>query len=330
MKIRAIFLSLLLMLFACTSVFAAAGGYEIKSNSGTEWLTNIIGEMVVVSYNTVGGSDRFATDNVQDLSVAAIHGFDPRWEQIPTLGIEPEWETATYNYQFMNVGNKPSSYFTVTHSVTFRENDPSVWDIQLLDENFNPTDSIILSLEEESPVLSLAVRGLADVLPGDYAVISFNIICDEQPTANPYVGDNAITYGGYGDQEHITTTTILIARIVMTKNVSVESPPEYQANGGSATAAVPGARLTYSVIWENIGSLPAMDIKFFDDLPDAYTTLTDNVTTVAINAIGGEVSYNVSGVYQIAPDPAALDFRVAYDKIPIAATGNFTYQVIIK
>jgi uncharacterized repeat protein (TIGR01451 family) len=312
------------------SVHAAVGGfYLITSNVGTVSGDAIFNYEVVVDYKTTGLKDKQATDNLDtEISVQEIFGFDPRVEQVPTAGIDPDvGEAGKFYYDFRNVGNDNTT-FTVSWNMI--ANNPAVaslpshWAIAVNTEN------LTIPYRGSSGAIVLTVSGNPGVLPGDYAVVTFSITCDDDPNANAYQGDNAATYGGYGYWEQTTTTTILVARIAMTKNVVVMAPTLNGYTYGNQDDAVPGAMLLYTISWENVGSIKAEDILFSDDLPDTYTNLSGNVVTAGIGSGPGTVSYNYKGTYQLTSTADALDFTVGYDEIAVDATGNITYRVIIK
>jgi uncharacterized repeat protein (TIGR01451 family) len=116
----------------------------------------------------------------------------------------------------------------------------------------------------------------------------------------------------------------------MTKNVTITSPT---SNGydGADDDAVPGAILTYTIDWKNVGSIAATTVNFKDELPDTYTNLSGNVIEDSAQGILNTINYLESGTWFPAPAPSnSEEISVNYDLIPVDATGNLTYRVIIK
>jgi uncharacterized repeat protein (TIGR01451 family) len=99
-----------------------------------------------------------------------------------------------------------------------------------------------------------------------------------------YTGGNKFEYGGTSEAFDDATYTISAPSVEVTRTSNVDSPEEYQANGGATTDPVPGAVITYTITATNSGSSTAKDCILIDRIPEYYATNKTNLSH--INATG--------------------------------------------
>lgn len=318
MKKWPIYLALIWML----SLSTLANAFQLSSRSGTTSGNTILGTEVQLTYQTGAGTPQTVTNSASGTSVNAIYGYDPAWAAPPTAGIEPG-ESATYSYQFKNVGNE-SDQFTVTFSATYVLSDATSWNITV------NTTTFTLSQDQVSVPFDLVITASGRVTPSAYVAVSLNIECASSLNVQPYTGDNGYTYGGYGDAAQVVTTTVMMAVMTMTKTVTVNAPAGYVTNGGGSHDPVPGALLTYSIDWQNTGSQFARNIQFVDIVPTLSATLTGNITLTPVPIVPTTKSYLVNGTWTQTASKNATQLKIEYATIPAATTGNISYSLIIK
>lgn len=103
----------------------------------------------------------------------------------------------------------------------------------------------------------------------------------------PYSGYNATTYGGpkeilrsagTGQGPSFITTTVQGPVLSITKSASsVTAPASYIANGGGGTDPVPGALVTYLLVFQNSGTSAATSVLIYDPLDINVTYYTNSI-----------------------------------------------------
>lgn len=306
-------ITFLLLVLISTGVNA----FELSSRSGSSFGATINGTEVQLTYKTGASQDRTATNNATVVTVNAIYGYDPAWVAIPTAGIEPS-ESATFHYQFNNVGNDWDEQFIVTYSVVYSGSSAPSWNIAISSSN-------IFLARDGYAEFDLFVTASSTCTPGAYVVVSVNIECVSSLNALPYTGDNGYTYGGYGDAAQVVTTTIMIAVVNLTKTVTINAPVGY---AGNPHDPVPGAKLTYDVSWSNTGSQFARNMQIIDFIPTPSASLTSNMSISGVAAT--TVNYLVNNIWTTVASTNATQLKVEYAIAPAGTTGNIRYDLIIK
>lgn len=140
---------------------------------------------------------------------------------------------------------------------------------------------------------TIRITSAPDATDGATMTASLQIQTLSSP-ASMYVGYNGNGYGGLAVAQRtaglpgtaeLMTTTVNGATISVVKAAAVTSPAQYQALGGGAAAAVPGARITYTITYGNAGASPALGVSIVDSLPAQTTYRPGTITTSKFGAM---------------------------------------------
>lgn len=122
----------------------------------------------------------------------------------------------------------------------------------------------------------------------DNATMSMPIyVYTESDPAGTYTGYNGTDYGGYAWATRTVgtlmsgaaiTTTIQGALLSLTKSLEIDSPSEYVSLGGAADAPVPGAKITYTISYNNWGMSNALGVTIIDTYPAQTTYLANSIS----------------------------------------------------
>lgn len=145
-------------------------------------------------------------------------------------------------------------------------------------------------------------------------------------TNNQYTGFNNQVYGGYNLTEHVISVVIEGPEIILiTRNTTVEAPTG-TGFSGAGDALVPGSKLTYQIVIQNIGTTAANNLRVADNIPI-------NTTFFEITAGGSEtdVDYNEGAGFiedlTSSSNVQAVRFELTTLGINNYATFNYTVTV---
>ncbi|HOX27517.1 MAG TPA: hypothetical protein PLQ76_00025 [bacterium] len=134
-------------------------------------------------------------------------------------------------------------------------------------------------------VFNLRIAAAPDAASGATMSAPITLTTSSAPSG-PYTGFNGTAYGGLaaavrtsgtaGPSGNITTS-VIGAMVLLTKSVSIVAPTGYQALGGSAANAVPGAKIVYTITYANPGGAGATDVTVTDAAPPDTTFLPGSI-----------------------------------------------------
>lgn len=173
----------------------------------------------------------------------------------------------------------------------------------------------------------------------------------------PYKGSNNYVYGGSRIMTNVFEYKVKAPDLRVWKTVSVTNPA-YAANKHSATALVPGSRVTYTIHYTNRGDASALGLNFEEYLPNLVATAGTRYVDYVVGSMTGTGVTSVGQGYVFSTSvlisenkgstfPAALSTKTANSgvvnttvdalKIGFGATGleakkggTVQYSVIVR
>ncbi|HOO55463.1 MAG TPA: hypothetical protein PLN69_01490 [bacterium] len=311
---------------------------------------------------TISGTIIFATASIKsDNSIETTSS--TQTTVLPMYGIEmnygwPDDSSASsggntlYNINFENNGNATDEIRINVGEQTFGAGSgiTAEWAVEV--DTTEPFTGITWANSNTQFAHASGDYATASLAPGEVATFTLRVttsgsaldsstmsaMISLETTSSPggsYVGFNGLSYGGSTMTTRITgagpyfTTQVLGAAVALTKSYTVASPSEYQALGGSATATVPGAQVTYTIQFENNGALDAGTVTIVDPLPDYV-----DADTASLQLDTG------SGFVQMAPgtgDGDQCDYNVSvsgavtcFVNMPVGTSGRIRYYAVLR
>jgi hypothetical protein len=280
--------SIKLILVLCLVVFgysAYAQSYTADGNPLDTPATNEVTAEAVnceVGYEDIDDNE-MPTVEVEgsdiDYTVLSEFGFSGPIDADDDRSVTPGDHVTHEAYYVTNEGNVSDSYDILSlYTYTLASN----WTVEVWN---NEADTLIDTLTagtQQTNALSIAdnddisFRYEVDVSPnvaeapdGSSITIYTTVETDSTPGGAQYAGGNNMHYGGVVTGE-ITNFPIddSISSPVMsiTRESIVDSPDDYQRNGGGATDPVPGAVITYTMYYQNTGSATAESVIIIDKI----------------------------------------------------------------
>jgi uncharacterized repeat protein (TIGR01451 family) len=227
----------------------------------------------VASYE-VGGSARAIASNVVETIVVQVYGGQ---NNQPSDGNVLPGASVDYAYQVTNIGNGSDTYGLAAEITA---SSGGTWTAELYNAAGTDTIDTTGPLAEDATFnFILRVTAPAGAGEGDTCTVEVTIT-GSTSDGGSYTGDNGNTYGGDDTLTDTTLTTCTAALVRLEMSVAVSEPGGTDVNtNGSTTDPVPGATITYTIVYDNEGTSPAESF-----------VLTQLLSAVA----GGGVTY-VSG-----------------------------------
>lgn len=260
-----------------SAVFAAPSFYTTGNPLDTPSGTDITAE---AANSTVGYSDTDAslmpTVEVEggDINTAVTdeNGFSMLQvvvDQTVTAGDVVTHET----YSATNEGNANDTYSV--KSLYFEQGGALKWTIELVSAE---TDTVVATLTPATPntysrlILDnddldvYYVVKVSDEVTGAPDGSSVQVITTFEAAGTPvgeYTGGNDYTYGGTSEADDIFTDSVSAPLMTLTRESVVDSPSLSTYTGG-VNDPVPGAVITYTMYYENLGSATAESVIIID------------------------------------------------------------------
>jgi len=207
-----------------------------------------------------------------ETTVTSEYGFADL-PQRPDHKIQPT-QTTVETYSISSEGNASDKYFT-TYSVDFSDSPlASGWLIHItlngelitLDadgEEYATAEPYTEDQVKETSITVVPSQVQANSPNGSYAVCTIHVTSEGRP-AGHYTGANGNPYGGTFESTDVTYTTIETSVMTMSRTATVDAPTAYT---GGKHDAVPGAVITYIILYNNTGSTSAEDVCIVDKVP---------------------------------------------------------------
>jgi len=264
MKVKGMILAILMAVILMPALASATG-----TASGTS-LTN----SVKLFYQNTASVDQTPQTTSAGTTVTSVYGYDTT--AVSSDASVAPGETATYRINFINKGNV-SDTFTYSLDAFDTSGSAVSWSRDLYDSSAtnalsNPhTDGPLAEDADTALVIKITPPGST----GDASVgtVYVSIKTNNTP-AGQYTGNNVTTYGGVNDTHtFIFVTTVGGPVMTVSKTLTVSAPASYVSNGGAATDPVPGATLSYQIIFQNTGSGTATNVWIYDTFPTAASDI---------------------------------------------------------
>ncbi|MBM7625129.1 DUF6923 family protein [Sporohalobacter salinus] len=204
-------------------------------------------------------------------------------------------EEITYTYTIENTGN-----VTATDVVLF--------DSLPEGTSFVAGSTVVNGLSStDSPETGIDVP---DILPGSTATVSFSVLVEEVPDANPTVNQGTVNF-----QYIVDPNEPAVADTSTSNEVEVEiGEVDLQlVKTVDKEEAVAGEELTYRTVISNNGTVTAQDVVFTDSIPTGTTFVEDSLTVDGVPQIGENPSDGVD-IGDIDPGEfVTVEFKVTID-----------------
>jgi hypothetical protein len=202
--------------------------------------------------------------------------------------------TITYTYSIQNCGNSTISRSdppvgTDSLSISLATSGEAGWSAGLYEDaaGTTPLGAITLAADD-TLTFYLRVTAPGDAENGETFDTCITVSCTSD--GGSYTGNNGLNYGGPDEYNHegtpgspTFTTTCEAPVLFLAKSAGVANPDSY----GGANSNVPGATITYTIVYDNDGADAAGGLIITDWLPgvDGVSDFDpENVTFVAGSA----------------------------------------------
>lgn len=143
---------------------------------------------------------------------------------------------------------------------------------------------------------------------GSFCTVTLDVTTSALPVG-VYYGANGLLYGGTREAIDTTVTIIQSSLMTMTRVATVDAPTQYitnanaQLGGNHSHDPVPGAVITYTITYSNVGSGSAESVSIVDKVPGSteaahvnagtgsQAALTNVTLTPALPTAAGWTSY---------------------------------------
>jgi len=274
---------LLSLLIAGQAVWAQAyntTGNPLDTPSGTLLTAESVDSSV--GYSNLGGS-LMPTAEVEggniDYTADAEYGFSAFRTVIDQLSLSPGDVYTHETYSVTSEGNNADSNFNV-YSLFNHYNGASNWTVLLVSAETDATIATLTAgtINTYSPVLPdnndvdfyyrvTVPTGLTEAPDLSSIEVITTIETTSDPAGLQYAGGNDLTYGGSDEVTDVFVDQVSTPTLVITRETVVDSPTDYITNGGGANDPVPGAVVTFTMYYENIGSSNASNVVIVDKIP---------------------------------------------------------------
>lgn len=272
----------LLILIALAIVFSAGAALANGTTAGT-----VISNYATANFNSSNGTAMpAATSSTQTNSVSAMYGISSVNNPLDVTVLAGR--TNIFAYTFVNGGNSPDYFYFATNdskiSNTFAGSNWTITyylddgDLALdigVDTVLNEGDSFLVA-ESASVVIFAYIDTPLDATGGLGISYPFELYTTNVPNGFYTNTDLSVVYAGYSnlstifDGDYSFTFVGKIPDLYISKSFAVDSSILASYEGG-ASDPVPGARVTYTISYDNDGPGDANNLIIEDMLP-ANTT----------------------------------------------------------
>ncbi|MEK8023218.1 MAG: hypothetical protein AAB229_05355 [Candidatus Hydrogenedentota bacterium] len=289
-----------------------------------------------VTYN-VNGNAQETTTLFIDTTVRAIAG--DTISNIDTQGLSIG-ETKIFTYTFYNTGNRADTFQIEVDSFTLN-NGAVGWTFQLWVDN----DSTWALADTRTTAATVAAGGSKqcsvaiwahstpanspDQARADFRLKIYQGNVGTADSTGQYTGDNGILYaeGGAGSNE-FAGAVLAAARLTLNKIVDSVSM------GINPSAPIPGARITYRLTYNNIGTASADSVIIRDTIPanTTFDTASYSMFTLGADATLHTTDTNAGFICQVSTlaNPSASFTSGDWTNLTTFAGGTVTHVRWIK
>ena len=258
---------------------------------------------LVIEYTSHGDSYFNTADNPSTSVVGGVFG--------DTITNPPDSEalpgnTTYYQIIVTNRGNAPDSFIL---SGTFANPKPGWYFGFFADTLSGNTINITATIAEDAETTVYAGVYIPTTALGlDTTQLTVTVSSNyNKADTGGYDGDNGVHYAGDGNDSTILITTATPQAFMFLSKTAESTAPVPGGYIGSSNDIVPGARLTYTIIYDNDGTDSAANISITEYIP--LNTSFDTANTWDINPdsnnLGGGViiTYSNDGINFLAAPP---------------------------
>jgi uncharacterized repeat protein (TIGR01451 family) len=258
--------------------------YFWSDDNDTPAGTNIVNN-VTLDYEDENGNTRPQVSASETTTVTPMYGLSGPGN--PADGATPPGVPIYYTYQISNEGNATDTYSLSLSGFTYNTSPPSpggAWSAQIIqDDNQDGVHqsgettviSALTLAEDQDAYFFVEVTPATDAENGSTGSITITVSTSQTPVGE-YTGDNGNTYGGPNSVSDTCTTTCRAPDIQLAVSANVSTPDEYS---GGTNDPVPGATITYTIIYDNDGNALAQNVYIIDVVPTNTGYVVDSAET---------------------------------------------------